>query len=217
MARPKVLLADDHPLTRAGMRNILEAGYEIAGEVADGRALVRTALELRPDVVVVDISMPNLNGLDAIRLLREKGVSAKAVVVTMHTSIDFAVQAFRLGATGYVLKIDALGDLSRAVQEALAGRMFISPRMAGDVFAALMEPRSGASEDDNPWTSLTAREREILQLTAEGRTMAEIGEMLHISARTVEKHKYKAMEKLKLRSTAELIQYAIQRGLVHPV
>lgn len=217
MARPKVLLADDHPLTRAGMRNILEAGYEIAGEVEDGRALVRTALELRPDVVVVDISMPNLNGLDAIRLLREKGVSAKAVVVTMHTSIDFAVQAFRLGATGYVLKIDALGDLSRAVQEALAGRMFISPRMAGDVFAALMEPRSSVSEDDNPWTSLTAREREILQLTAEGRTMAEIGEMLHISARTVEKHKYKAMEKLKLRSTAELIQYAIQRGLVHPV
>lgn len=217
MARPKVLLADDHPLTRAGMRNILEAGYEIAGEVADGRALVRTALELRPDVVVVDISMPNLNGLDAIRLLREKGVSAKAVVVTMHTSIDFAVQAFRLGATGYVLKIDALGDLSRAVQEALAGRMFISPRMAGDVFAALMEPRGSVSEDDNPWTSLTAREREILQLTAEGRTMAEIGEMLHISARTVEKHKYKAMEKLKLRSTAELIQYAIQRGLVHPV
>jgi DNA-binding NarL/FixJ family response regulator len=199
------------------MRNILEAGYEIAGEVEDGRELVRTALELRPDVVVVDISMPNLNGLDAIRLLREKGVSAKAVVVTMHTSIDFAVQAFRLGATGYVLKIDALGDLSRAVQEALAGRMFISPRMAGDVLAALMEPRSGASEDDNPWTSLTAREREILQLTAEGRKMAEIGEMLHISARTVEKHKYKAMEKLKLRSTAELIQYAIQRGLVHPV
>lgn len=217
MARPKVLLADDHPLTRAGMRNILEAGNEIAGEVADGRALVRTALELGPDVVVVDISMPNLNGLDAIRLLREKGVSAKAVVVTMHTSIDFAVQAFRLGATGYVLKIDALGDLSRAVQEALAGRMFISPRMAGDVLAALMEPRSGASEDDNPWTSLTAREREILQLTAEGRTMAEIGEMLHISARTVEKHKYKATEKLKLRTTAELIQYAIQRGLVHPV
>ncbi|ESQ12845.1 MAG: response regulator transcription factor [Thiohalocapsa sp. PB-PSB1] len=217
MARPKVLLADDHPLTRAGMRKILEAGYEITGEVADGRALVRTALELRPDVVVVDISMPNLNGLDAIRLLRKKGVSAKAVVVTMHTSIDFAVQAFRLGATGYVLKIDASGDLSRAVQEALAGRMFISPRMAGDVLAALMEPRSGASEGDNPWTGLTPREREILQLTAEGRTMAEIGEMLHISARTVEKHKYKAMEKLKLRSTAELIQYAIQHGLVHPV
>jgi len=216
MTKPRVLLADDHALVREGMRNILEPDYEIVGEAKDGRELVRAATELRPDVIVADIGMPNLNGLEAIRQLQKEGLQAKTVFLTMHAGVDFAVQAFRLGASGYLLKVDASEELVRAIKEALAGRLYITPSIAKDVMMVLMEGPKAPSENEEPWAKLTGREREVLQLVAEGRTMAEIGDILHISSRTVERHKYNLMDKLKLRTTADLTRYAIKRGLIPP-
>jgi DNA-binding NarL/FixJ family response regulator len=196
------------------MRNLLAQDYEVVGEAGDGRELVRAAVDLRPDVIVADIGMPSLNGLEAVRKLKKRGVEAKIIFVTMHAGVDFAVQALALGVSGYVLKVDASEELVRAIKEALAGRLFITPSIAKDVMTALMESPKRTSEDDEPWSKLTEREREVLQLVAEGHKMAEIGEILHISARTVERHKYSLMDKLKLRTTAELTQYAIKRGLI---
>ena len=214
MKKPSVLLADDHALVRAGIRSILESDYTIVGEVEDGRALVRIAMKLQPDLIVVDISMPKLNGLEAIRQLRKREVRAKTVVLTMHAGVDFAVQALRLGVSGYVLKIDASEELMRATKEALAGRLYVTPSIAKDVMEILMQGPGPTSADEEPWSKVTAREREVLQLVAEGHKMAEIAEILHISSRTVERHKYNLMDKLKLRTTAELTQYAIKHGLI---
>ena len=216
MTKPRLLLADDHRLVREGIRSLLSTDYEVVAEAGDGRELVRAASELRPDVIVADIGMPSLNGLEAVRQLQERGVEAKVIFVTMHAGVDFAIQAFRLGVAGYVLKVDASEELGRAIKEALAGRLYITPSIAKDVMTALMERTKLESSNGEPWLKLTGREREVLQLVAEGRKMTEIGEILHISARTVERHKYSLMDKLKLRTTAELTQYAIKRGLVPP-
>ena len=214
MTKPRVLLADDHDLIRDGMRTILEPDYEVVGESRDGRELVRAVIELRPDVIVADIGMPNLNGLEAIRQLQKENLPAKTIFLTMHAGVDFAVQAFRLGASGYLLKVDASEELVRAIKEALSGRLYITPSIAKDVMMVLMEGPRPPSEYEEPWVSLTGREREVLQLVAEGRKMAEIGKILHISPRTVERHKYNLMDKLKLRTTAELTQHAIKRGII---
>jgi len=216
MTKPRLLLADDHRLVREGIRSLLEQDYEIVAEAGDGRELVRAAIEMRPDVIVADIGMPTLNGLEAVRQLQKRGVEAKVIFVTMQAGVDFAVQALRLGVSGYVLKVDASEELSRAIKEALAGRLYITPSIARDVMTALMENPKLESANSEPWLRLTGREREVLQLVAEGHKMAEIGEILHISARTVERHKYSLMDKLKLRTTAELTQYAIKRGVVPP-
>ena len=215
MTKPRVLLADDHRLVREGMRNLLAADYEIVAEAGDGRELVRAAIEMRPDLIVADIGMPLLNGLEAVRKLKHLGCEAKIIVVTMHAGIEFAVQALRLGVSGYVLKVDASEELARAIKEAMAGRLYITPSIAKDVMKALMESPNPDS-DEEPWQKLTAREREVLQLVAEGHTMPQIGEILHISPRTVERHRYSLIEKLKLRTTAELTQYAMMRGLITP-
>ena len=214
MTKPRVLLADDHSFIREGIRTLLESDYEVVGEATDGRELVKRAIELRPDVIVADIGMPNLNGLEAMRQLRKENLQAKTIFLTMHAGVDFAVQAFRLGAAGYLLKVDAAEELVRAIKEALNGRLYITPSIAKDVMMVLMEGQSASAEDAVPWASLTGREREVLQLVAEGRKMAQIGEILHISPRTVERHKYNLMDKLKLRTTAELTQYAIKRGII---
>jgi DNA-binding NarL/FixJ family response regulator len=215
MTKPRILLADDHQLFREGMRNLLQADYEVVGDVGDGRQLVRLACELKPDVIVADIGMPLLNGVDAVRQLKQRGMEAKVIFVTMHTGVDFAVQAMRIGASGYILKVDASEELTRAIAEALKGRLYITPSIAREVMDALMQgPDNGP--DEEPWTTLSPREREVLQLLAEGHKMAEIGEILHISARTVERHKYSVMDKLKIRTNAELVQYAIARGLIVP-
>ena len=215
MAKPRVLLADDHALVRAGIRSTLELDCEIVAEAEDGRELVRAAIELRPDLIVADIGMPLLNGLEAVRKLKDRGCEAKIIVVTMHTGVEFAVQALRLGVSGYVLKVDASEELARAIKDAMAGRLYITPSIAKDVMTALMESPNPDS-DEEPWQELTAREREVLQLVAEGHTMPQIGEILHISPRTVERHKYNLMEKLRLHTTAELTQYAMMRGLITP-
>lgn len=212
--KPKVLLADDHALIRDGMRSLLEPDYEVVGEATDGRELVRFAVELSPDVIVADIGMPNLNGLEAMRQLQKEKVRARVIFLTMHAGVEFAVQAFRLGASGYVLKVDASEELARAIGESLQGRLYITPSIAKDVMMVLMEGSKSASDDHEPWVKLTGREREVLQLVAEGHKMAEIGEILHISPRTVERHKYNLMDKLKLHTTAELTQYAIKQGII---
>lgn len=214
MTKPRVLLADDHTLIREGMRSLLEPTYEVVGEAKDGRELVRAATELRPDVIVVDIGMPKLNGLEAIRQLRKEKLKAKTIFLTMNVGVEFAIQAFQLGASGYLLKLDATDELLRAINDALAGRLYITPSIAKEVMTALIEGDTVAVRDGEPWASLTGREREVLQLVAEGSKMAEIGETLHISPRTVERHKYSLMDKLKLRTTAELTQYAIKRGII---
>jgi len=216
MTKPRLLLADDHRLVREGIRSLLEQDYEIVAEAGDGRELVRAAIEMRPDVIVADIGMPMLNGLEAVRQLQKRGVEAKVIFVTMQAGVDFAVQALRLGVSGYVLKVDASEELSRAIKEALVGRLYITPSIARDVMTALMENPKLESANGEPWLRLTGREREVLQLVAEGHKMAEIGEVLHISARTVERHKYSLMDKMKLRTTAELTQYAVKRGVVPP-
>jgi len=215
MAKPRVLLADDHALVRAGIRSTLELDCEIVAEAGDGMELVRAAIEMRPDLIVADIGMPLLNGLEAVRKLKHLGCEAKIIVVTMHAGIEFAVQALRIGVLGYVLKVDASEELARAIKEAMAGRLYITPSIAKDVMKALMESPNPDS-DEEPWQKLTAREREVLQLVAEGHTMPQIGEILHISPRTVERHRYSLIEKLKLRTTAELTQYAMMRGLITP-
>ena len=213
MSKPRVLLADDHAMVREGMHSILARDYDIVGETKDGRELVQAVIKLRPDVIVADISMPNLNGLEAIRQLKKENLSSKVVFLTMHTGVEFAVQAFRLGASGYLLKVDASNELNRAIQEALAGRLYITPSIARDVMMVLMEGSNQPPKDEDIWTTLTSREREVLQLVAEGVKMTEIGEMLSISPRTVERHKYNLMDKLKIHSTAELIKFAIKRGV----
>jgi len=217
MTKPRLLLADDHKMVRGGLRSLLEPNYEVVAEAGDGIELLRIASKLRPDVIVADIGMPLLNGLEAIRQLQNRGVEAKIVFLTMHDGVDFAVQALRMGISGYVLKVDAVEELTRAIKEALAGRLYITPSIAQDVMTALTENPMPGSEKNESWSRLTTREREVLQLVAEGHKMAEIGEILHISARTVERHKYSLMDKLKLRTTAELTQYAIKHGLITPL
>ncbi len=216
MTKRRVLLADDHAIVLEGMRSILEPDYEVVGEARDGRELVASADKLRPDVIVADIAMPMLNGLEAIRQLEKADLRAKIIFMTMHASVELAVQAFRLGASGYLLKQDASDELLRAMREVLNGRFYVTPAIAKDVMMTLMEGEKSADGDDEPWAKLTRREREVLQLTAEGRKMTEIAGILNISSRTVERHKYNLMDKLSLRTTAELTQYAIKRHVIPP-
>ena len=211
MVGRRILLADDHGIVLDGMRRILEPEYEIVGAVTDGRQLIEAADKLRPDVIVVDISMPLLNGLEAVRQLKKLELRAKIVFLTMHAEVDIAVEAIRLGASGYILKHSAADELQRAVREVLDGGLYINPRIAKDVMTTLME---APKDSESPATQLTRREREVLQLVAEGRTMPEIADVLEISVRTVEFHKYNVMDKLHMRTTAELTKYATKHGLV---
>ena len=211
MKRPRLLLGDDHAIILDGLRRILEPHFDIVGSVQDGRALVAAAQELHPDVVVADISMPLLNGIEAARQILKADPRVKIVFLTMHPDVTYATEAFRAGASGYVLKNSAASELVTAIQEVLKGRTYLTPLVAKDVIASLLEVPA-------PWEklppALTPRQREILQLVAEGRAAKDIAAILNISPRTVEFHKYRIMEVLGLRTTAELTQYAIKHGIV---
>lgn len=210
MKRARVLLADDHKIVTEGLRSLLEAEFDLVGIVEDGRALVAAAKELDPDVVVADISMPLLNGIEAIRQLKKAGTRAKVIFLTMHPDVTYATRAFEAGALGFVLKHSASSELLTAIREALKGRTYITPMIAQD----LMQAYKGASlRRQKAAPKLTPRQREVLQLVAEGLSAKEIAAMLHISARTVEFHKYRIMEDLNLRTNAELVQYAIKEGI----
>ena len=211
MSKPRVLLADDHTIVAEGLRSLLEGEFEFVGAVSDGRALLDAAQKLKPDVIVADISMPLLNGLDAARHLKRDGVTAKIVFLTMHAEAQLAAEAFRAGASGYLLKSSAGEELIAAIHEVIKGHAYVTPLITKDVLSFLM---GAARQPDQPAVKLTPRQREVLQLIAEGRTMKEVASILNISSRTVESHKYEMMEALCVQTNAELLQYAIKIGLV---
>lgn len=207
MSRARVLAADDHRIVSEGLRSLLEPEFELVGVVENGRVLIEEHDRLRPDVIVADVTMPQMNGIQAMRKLREAGSRAKFVFLTMHPDVNYAVEALDAGASGYVLKHSAPEELVAAVREALAGRTYITPRIAGDVLQAMRRGPDAAAR-------LTSRQEEILQLLAEGRSAKEIAALLDVSPRTVESHKYAIMDALGLKTSAELVREAVRRGLV---
>ncbi len=211
MKRPRVVLADDHTMVVAGLSRLLEPEFELAGTAENGQALLEAAERTEPDVIVADISMPLLNGIDAVREIRRRGCQAKIIFLTMHSEVSFAVEALEAGASGYLLKQSAAEELLAAVREVLKGRTYVTPLIAREVFEAALH---GKRAPDRPSVKLTARERQVLQLLAEGKSAKEIASLLNVSTRTAEFHKYNVMDKLGLRSTAELTQYAMKHGLV---
>ena len=211
MTRARVLLADDHWLVAEGLKSLLSVEFDLVGVVEDGRALVAAAKQLRPDVIVADITMPHLNGLDALPHLKKEDPSVKVVFLTMHKDVAYARRALESGASGFVLKHSAATELIDAVRAAVKGKTYLTPALAGEVLQAM---RQGPESGSDPVALLTPRQREILQLVAEGRSAKEIGAALDISARTVEFHKYQMMEALGVRASAELVHFAIKHGIV---
>ncbi len=211
VSRPRVLVADDHRIVAEGLCSLLEPTYELVGIVANGRELVEAAGKLHPDVIVADISMPLLNGIEAARQLKRRGERARIVLLTMHSDVTYATRAFDAGASGFVLKNAASSELITAIEEVLKGRTYITPMIARDLVQAY---RNGEPGQPDPARRLTPRQLEVLQLLAEGHSAKEMAAILKISPRTAEFHKYRMMEALEIRTTAELVQYAVKHGLV---
>jgi DNA-binding NarL/FixJ family response regulator len=210
--RTRVLLADDHKIVLDGLRSLLEPKFDLVGTVEDGRALVSAVQQLRPDVIVVDISMPLLNGIEAVRQIKKLEPQVKVVFLTMHPDVTYAIRAFESGASGYVLKHSASSELLTAIQEAMKGRTYVTPMIAGELVQAY---KGGTYRQVEEEQQLTPRQREVLQLLVEGRSAKEIANLLNISPRTVEFHKYNLMSKLNLKSVSALIQYAIRHGITN--
>ena len=210
MSRTRVLLADDHTLITDALRKLLEGEFEVVGSVEDGRALLNAAIDLRADVVVLDIGLPLLNGLDAGQQLRERHPGIKIVYLTQNRDPNLAVEAFRRKASGYLLKNSAASELSLAIREAVRGRSYVSPLIAKAMMECMLNRGPGAEG----LPGLTPRQREVLQLLAEGKSMKEVAAILNITTRTVEFHKYRVMELLSLKTNAELVQYAVRHGIV---
>ena len=206
--RARILIADDHQLVVEGLRKLLEDEFEVVGTVDNGHALLAAAGRLKPDVILVDVSMPLLNGIDACARLRGLVPSSRVVVLTMHADRSYAAEAFKAGAAGYVLKRSATSELVRAIHTVLRGQRYVARALPASILAGARlagEARPG---------HLTARQREVLQLVAEGRGAKQIAALLRISVKTVEFHKARLMDQLDLRSTAELTRYAVQHGIV---
>ena len=211
MKKPRVLLADDHGIVIEGLKSLLSDEFDILGHVEDGRALVDQASALHPDVVVADISMPLLNGIEAARQIKKVDQNIKIVFLTMHPDATYAANAFEAGASGFVLKHSASSELIRAIREAIKGRTYVSPLIAGDLIHTYQK---GDPAKDKLFKKISPRQREILQLLAEGKTAKEIASVLDISTKTVEFHKYKMMDQLKIKTSAELVHYAIKHGII---
>jgi DNA-binding NarL/FixJ family response regulator len=214
MSRPRVVLADDHAVLREGLVRLLEPEFQVVGTVADGRALVSEAEKQQPDVVVFDIGMPLLNGIEAAAQLRMVAPAARLVLLTQYSGKEYVQAAFRVGVSAYVLKNAAAAELLTAIREALANRFYVSmevrPRFGDGEFTGKENPADLFS------SSLTSRQREVLQLVAEGKSAKEIAHILNISVKTVEFHKASIMDELGLRTTAELTRYALQHGILQP-
>jgi len=206
-----VLLADDHLMVAEALRSLLAPEFDLVGVVEDGLALLEATATLEPDVIVADVTMPRLNGIDALVRLRQGGDRVPVVFLTMHRDVSFARRALEAGASGFVLKHSASVELVTAIRAALEGRTYLTPQLAVEVQEA-MKQGPGARRD--PVGSLTPRQREVLQLLAKGRSAKEIATALSISTRTVEFHKYQLMETLGLHTSAELIHFAIKQGLI---
>lgn len=207
MSRPKLLLADDHKMFLQGLQSLLEDEFELVGAVGDGQALVEAGGRLNPDVIIVDISMPLMNGFDAVRQLKEQGATAKIVFLTMHADDRLVAEAFRCGGSGYVLKQSAGEELIVCIRQVLAGHKYVTPMIATEWAESVSKRVQGTQK-----LTLTPHQRDVLQLVIEGCTMKEIATLLGISTRTVESHKSEMMEGLGVETTAELIQYAIKLG-----
>jgi len=212
MTRAKILLADDHRIVAEGLRGLLEPEFELVGIVEDGRAMLEAVDKLKPDVVVADVSMPLLNGIEAVRQLKKKNKNIRVVMLTMHlVDVTYAASAFEAGASGYVLKHSAPSELITAINSALKGRTYITPLLAGELLQFHKQKPPGES---SALAQLTSRQRQVLQLLAEGRCVKEVASILEISTRTVEFHKYSMMESLGLKSSADLVRFAVKHGLV---
>jgi DNA-binding NarL/FixJ family response regulator len=213
MPRPRILLADDHTLVLEGLRKLLEDDFELVGTVEDGRTLVNVAQELEPDVVVLDISMPQLNGIDAARQIHKLLPNCKLIFLTMHTDPHYAQEAFQAGASGYLLKRSAASELPQAIQAVLKEQHYVTPAITKEVFTPFLIKSDQPSSKKGP---LTPRQREVLQLVAEGQCTKDIATILNLSVKTVEFHKSHIMKELDLHTTADLTKYAISHGLVSP-
>jgi DNA-binding NarL/FixJ family response regulator len=208
MSRARVLLADDHAIFLDALTKLLEPEFEVIGVVTDGRALVSQAPDLKPDVIVLDIGMPLLNGLDAGQQVKERRPETRLIFLTQNQDPNLAAEAFHRKASGYLLKNSAATELVTAIREAMRGRTYVSPLIAEAMLSRLSDPARKDRID------LTARQREVLQLLAEGKSMKEVGSILNVSTRTVEFHKQRIMELLDLKTNAELIRYAVKEGIV---
>lgn len=211
MKKPRVLLADDHTFVLEGFKKLLEDHCQLVGAVEDGRTLIDTTLNLQPDLVILDISMPRLNGIEAAKKLKKQVPGVKLIFVTMHADMAYIDAAFRAGASGYLLKRSAATELMQAVQSVMNDKFYMTPLITKEVMTSFLNPTQPrlATIDD-----LTTRQHEILQLVAEGLSAKEIADQLKISHRTVEFHKTKIMEQLNVHSTTDLIKYAMVHGFV---
>jgi DNA-binding NarL/FixJ family response regulator len=209
MGRPRVLLADDHELLLGAFEKLLSSECDVVGQVTNGRALVESAESLKPDVIVLDISMPQLNGLEAGRKIKQSLRDVKLVFLTMNEDSDLAAEAFRAGASGYLLKRSAASELPKAIREVMQGRSYVTPLVTEGLVDSLLRIEDQAASHE-----LTARQREVLQLLAEGNSMKEVAAVLKLTPRTVAFHKYQMMEQLHIKSTAELIRYAVRHHIV---
>jgi DNA-binding NarL/FixJ family response regulator len=206
MRRPTVLIADDHTIVAEGLVKLLSRRFDVVATVADGTALIEAAERLRPDIIVADLNMPSISGLEAMEQLQKRGVASKVVILTMHREASLAAKAMRAGASAFLLKHSAGNELIDAIDEVLAGGTYIAPALTRDILAAYDQPRG----DD---VELSRRQRDVLRLIVEGRRMKEIASILDLSARTVETHKYDMMRVLGVQSTAELVALAVKKGL----
>ena len=209
--KPRILLADDHRIVTEGLRNLLEPEFELVGIVEDGRALLDAALKLRPDVIIADISMPLLNGIEAVRQIKKTNKDVKVIFLTMHPDVTYAISALEAGALGYVMKHSAPSELITAVRRALKGKTYVTPLLEGEI---MLSPNKGSIERRKESSHLTKRQREVLQLLAEGCLAKEIASILSISTRTVEYHKYQMMRDVGIKTVADLIRYAIKHNIV---
>jgi DNA-binding NarL/FixJ family response regulator len=212
MSKSRVLIADDHKIVVEGLKKLLSSDFDVIGAVADGRELLAASEKLHPDVIVADISMPNLNGIEAVRQIKKLHEEVKVVFLTMHPDVTYAASAFKAGASGYVLKHSAPDELVTAIREALQGRTYITPLIAG----RLLEVYEKGTHEADEVLNLTSRQREVLQLLAEGHSVKDIASILNVSIKTVEYHKYRMMEDLGLKTLAELVRYAVKHGIAGP-
>jgi len=213
--RARILIADDHTLVAEACKSLLDKEHDVVGTVGDGRALLRAAAELKPDLIVVDMGMPLLNGLDACVQIKKKMPMVKLIIVTMNDDSDLVAEAFRSGASAYLLKTCAAAELQTAVHEVLKGRSYLSPSITKDTIRSLLHLQARVQPPSSTSTErLTDRQREVVQLLAEGKSMKEAANLLNMTARTVAFHKYRIMKVLHLKSSAELVQYAIRNHII---
>jgi two-component system response regulator NreC len=211
MMSQRVLLADDHPMFREGLKTLLEdEGFEVVGEASDGLEAVQLVSELKPQVAVLDLAMPRLNGIDSARELNKRAPDVQVVMLTMYEEDAYVLEALRAGIRGYVLKAQAADDLVSAIREVLHGGIYLSPGISESVMIAYRSKR------ELPSDHLTDRERQVLQLVAEGHTTKEIADLLAISPSTADSHRTRLMQRLHIHETASLVRYAIRRGVIEP-